>query len=65
MPDTAAHLIERALECERKATLTIDETQRRTLLDLAKAWRQMAADYEELSRADKPNALPPSPTNRS
>ena len=50
MSDTAAALEQRALECERKAALTTDEAQRRTFLEIAKAWREMAADYQELSR---------------
>jgi len=37
----------RALECEHKAALTTDETQRRSFLELARQWREMAADYEE------------------
>lgn len=50
MSDPAAALRQRAFECEHKATLTIDEAQRRSFLELAQAWREMAVDYEELSR---------------
>ena len=50
MSDPAAALRQRALECEQKAGLTLDEAQRRTFLELAQAWGEMAADYEGLVR---------------
>jgi hypothetical protein len=55
MSDPAAALRQRALECEQKAALTIDEAQRRSFLELARAWREMAADYEELSKKQADN----------
>ena len=56
MSDTAAALRQRATECEQKAALTLDETQRRSFLELARAWREMAADYEELSKKQAENS---------
>ena len=50
MSDPAAALRQRAIECEQKAAMTIDEAQRRSFLELARAWREMAADYEELAK---------------
>ena len=55
MSDTAAALRNRALECERKAALAKDDAARGRFLDLAREWREMAADYEELC---KPRADP-------
>ena len=55
MSDTATALRSRALECERKAALAKDDAARRRFLDLAREWREMAADYEELC---KPHADP-------
>ena len=46
MSNTVEMLKNRAIECERKANLTTDEAQRHTFLELAKAWREMAAAYE-------------------
>ena len=60
MSDTAAALEQRALECERKAALTTEEAQRRMFLEIAKAWRAMAADYQELSRKGATAAARPS-----
>ena len=51
MSETIAHLIERAAQCEQKAAWTKDDAQRHTFLELAKAWREMAADYEELTQS--------------
>ena len=61
MSDPAATLRKRASEYEQKAALTIDEAQRRNFLQLARAWRAMAADYEDLSRkgAQTGNREPP------
>ena len=50
MSDTAASLRQRVLECEKKAAWTEDEASRQTFLELARQWREMAADYEELSK---------------
>jgi len=57
MSDTAASCRRRAVDCEHKATLTSNEGQRKIFLELAKAWRDMAAEYEKLRRMppeDKP-----------
>ena len=56
MSDPGEALRQRASECEQKAALTIDETQRRSFLELARAWREMAADYEELSKKQAENS---------
>ena len=56
MSDPAAALRQRASECEQKAALTIDETHRRSFLELARAWRKMAADYEELIKKQAENS---------
>ena len=64
MSNTAAALEQRALECEQKAALTTDEAQRRTFLEIAKAWREMAADYQELSRKGATAAARPSRASR-
>ena len=53
--DTAAALRNRALECERKAALATNDAARARFLDLAREWREMEADYEELC---KPRADP-------
>jgi hypothetical protein len=58
MPDTVASLRQRALECEQKAAWTSDETQRRNFLELARAWRDMAMDYEDLTKRAEPAANP-------
>ena len=56
MSDPGEALRQRASECEQKAALTIDETQRRSFLELARAWREMAADYEQLSKKQAENS---------
>lgn len=58
MPDTVERLHTRAQECERKAAMTKDEVQRRTFLELARAWREMATDYEGLTRKAAENKKP-------
>ena len=59
MSDTAAALEKRALDCERKAAITTDETLRRSVLGIAQAWREISADYEELSRKQAENKSQP------
>ncbi len=49
MSDTAASCRQRAAECEHKAALTSDKARRGIFHGLAKAWRDMAAEYEKLS----------------
>jgi hypothetical protein len=50
MSHTVASLRQRAFECEQKAAWTKDEASRQSFLKLAQAWREMAHDYEELSK---------------
>jgi hypothetical protein len=56
MSDTATALEQRALECERKAAwvANADEAAQERFLALARAWREMAADYEELCKKNNP-----------
>ena len=68
MSDAAAALRQRAEECERKASLTTDQTQRGIFLELARQWREMAGDYETLQgkereRRSNAQATAPTPQN--
>ena len=45
----AAACRQKAAECERRAVLAKDETYRRTYLELAQMWSEMAAHGERLS----------------
>jgi len=59
MSDTVVGLRNRALECERKASLAEHSAVRRTFLELARQWRELAALYEERvgeERASNDNA---------
>ncbi len=59
--DTGAVLEQRALECERKAAwvANTDEAAQERFLARARAWREMAADYEELCKNGTENNNPP------
>ncbi len=59
MTDTETALEQRALDCERKANLTKDEDQRQSFLHLARQWRDLAADYEELCEKGADTNNPP------
>jgi hypothetical protein len=41
---------QKALECERRATLATEPNIRETFVDLARQWRDMAHQAEELDR---------------
>jgi hypothetical protein len=64
MSNTAAALEQRALECERKAAwvANADVAAQERFLALASAWREMAADYEELCKKGTENNPPPAHT---
>jgi hypothetical protein len=40
--------LQKATECERRASLVADDTQRRTYMELARLWRDMAQQVEIL-----------------
>ena len=45
----AAACRQKAAECERRAVLAKDQTHRRTYLELAQLWREMAAHGDRLN----------------
>jgi hypothetical protein len=47
--EQAAACLEKAAECERRALLVEDDTHRRTDLELARLWREMAEHGERLN----------------
>jgi hypothetical protein len=49
LTEQAAACQEKAAQCERRALLVEDDTHRRTYLELAQLWREMAQDNERLA----------------
>jgi hypothetical protein len=47
--EQAAACREKAAECDRRALLVEDDTHRRTYLELAQLWREMAEHGERLN----------------
>lgn len=50
MRDQVKACLEKAADCERRAVLVADETHRKTYLELARLWRDMAQQAERLKR---------------
>ena len=44
-----------AAECERTAEFVIDPETKRSYLDLAKTWRELADKLDKIDRLDKDN----------
>jgi len=50
MSDQVKACLEKVADCERRALLVTDETHRKTYLELARLWRDMAEQAEMLDR---------------
>jgi hypothetical protein len=50
MSEQVTACLEKAADCERRALLAADEAQRKTYLELARLWRDMAQQAEMLKR---------------
>ena len=50
MREQARACLRRAAECERAAVLAIDPGTQATYRDLARQWREMVEQYEDLDR---------------
>jgi hypothetical protein len=49
MSDQVRACLEKAADCRRRALLVTDETHRKTYLELARLWRDMAEQAEMLN----------------